>query len=137
VEDQARQDVEHLRLLTTFHYVVAALMALWGSFPIFHIAFGAAMVLHKFPGGKPGNEPPDFFGWMFLIMGGAFMVLGWSLAIATVFAARSLAQRRRYMFCLVMAGLMASTCMPFGTVLGVFTIIVLVRPSVKQVFGAA
>ena len=37
------------------------------------------------------------------------------------------------MFCLVIAALL---CMitPFGTVLGVFTIIVLVRPSVKLLF---
>lgn len=137
MEDQARRDGEHLRLLTVFHYVVAALMALWGSLPIFHVALGAAMVLHKFPGSKAGNEPPDFMGWMFLVMGGAFMVFGWSLAIATAFAARSLAQRRRYLFCLIVAGIMAATCMPFGTVLGVFTIIVLMRPSVKQAFGAA
>jgi hypothetical protein len=37
------------------------------------------------------------------------------------------------MFCLVMASI---TCMfmPFGTVLGVFTLIVLMRPSVKPLF---
>jgi len=37
------------------------------------------------------------------------------------------------MFCLVMAGV---ECIftPFGTVLGVLTIIVLVRPSVKELF---
>ena len=49
----------------------------------------------------------------------------------------SLARRRRYLYCLILAGVMAATCMPFGTVLGVFTIIVLMRPSVKQAFGAA
>jgi hypothetical protein len=135
VEDQVRQDDEHLRLLAIFHYVVAALMAAWGSFPIIHMVVGAAMVLHKFD--KPGNAPPDeFMGWMFLLMGGAFVVVGWGMAIATAVAGRSLTQRRRYMFCLVMAGLMAALCMPFGTVLGVFTIIVLIRPSVKQAFGA-
>jgi hypothetical protein len=39
-----------------------------------------------------------------------------------------------YTFCLVMAGV-ACMFMPFGTVLGVFTIIVLLRDSVKELFG--
>jgi hypothetical protein len=39
------------------------------------------------------------------------------------------------MFCLAMAGIEAALCMPLGTVLGIFTIIVLMRPSVKQAFG--
>jgi hypothetical protein len=39
------------------------------------------------------------------------------------------------MFCLVMAGIQC-IFMPFGTVLGVFTIIVLMRNSVKEAFTA-
>ena len=37
------------------------------------------------------------------------------------------------MYCLVMAGI-ECLFMPFGTVLGVFTIIVLMRESVKEMF---
>ena len=64
----------------------------------------------------------------------AWMVVGWTLAVCLVVAARSLNQRKRYLFCLVIAGITAAVCMPFGTVLGVFTIIVLLRPSVKEAF---
>ena len=39
-----------------------------------------------------------------------------------------------YTYCLVVDAI-ACTFVPFGTVLGVFTIIVLVRPSVKALFG--
>ena len=135
--EQARQDADHLRLLSIFHYIVAGVMALWGCFPILHVVLGAAMVLHKFPVDKAEHGPPDFMGWLFLLMGGAFMVFGWSMAVATIVAGRSLARRHRYLYCLILAGVMAATCMPFGTILGVFTIIVLMRPSVKQAFGAA
>ena len=48
---------------------------------------------------------------------------------------RGLAQRKRYMFCLVVA-CVECLFMPFGTVLGVFTIIVLSRDSVKALFGS-
>ncbi len=36
----------------------------------------------------------------------------------------------------VAAGVTAAMCMPFGTVLGVFTILVLARPAVKAAFEA-
>lgn len=39
------------------------------------------------------------------------------------------------MYCLVMAGI-ECMFMPFGTVLGVFTIIVLMRESVQKLFAA-
>ena len=58
----------------------------------------------------------------------------WSFAVVLLFAARYLQEHRRYMFCLIVAGL-ECVFMPFGTVLGVFTIIVLLRPSVRQLFG--
>jgi len=36
---------------------------------------------------------------------------------------------------MVVAGSICLVCNPLGTVLGVFTIIVLMRPSVRQLFG--
>jgi hypothetical protein len=87
-------------------------------------------------GEAKNGPPPALFGWFFMIFAGTWMVLAWSLAVCLVVAGRSLAQRKRYLFCLVTAGVTAAMCMPFGTVLGVFTIIVLVRPAVKAAFEA-
>jgi len=133
--DVQAQDAEHLKLLSIFHYIVAAMMALAACIPILHLVIGYAIASGRLDGSKHGG-PPEFIGW-FLVVGAAGAILfGWTLAACTVVAGRSLAQRKRYLFCLVVAGVMAMTCMPFGTVLGVFTIIVLMRPSVKQAFGA-
>ena len=49
-------------------------------------------------------------------------------------AGRFLAQRAYYTFCFVVAAL-ECVFVPFGTVLGVFTIVVLQRPAVKEMFG--
>ena len=46
-----------------------------------------------------------------------------------------LRQRRRRTFSLVMAGINCMN-MPLGTVLGVFTVIVLLRESVRQAYAA-
>jgi hypothetical protein len=131
------QDTEHLKLLSIFHYVVGGLIALVACFPIIHLIVGTTMVLGGFGHSRSGEASPAVVGWVFIVMALVIIGLGWTLALCTVIAGRSLAQRRRYMFCLIVAGIMAVTCMPFGTVLGVFTIIVLLRPSVKTAFGAA
>jgi disulfide bond formation protein DsbB len=52
------------------------------------------------------------------------------------YAGRCLAQRRRYLLCMVVAGI-ACIFMPFGTALGVFTLVVLSRPAVKAAFETA
>jgi hypothetical protein len=83
------------------------------------------------------DAPPAAFGLLFIAIGGAVVLTGWSMAACLVVAGRSLAQRKRYMFCLVLAGIACVVCNPLGTVLGVFTIVVLMRPSVKALFAVA
>jgi len=94
---------------------------------------GIAMVTGRFD--QPGNEFPPVVGWMMIVMGSAFIVGGWTLASLVFAAGRCLARRRRRMFCMVIAGIMC-VFSPFGTILGVFTIVVLVRPSVRALFAA-
>ena len=48
-------------------------------------------------------------------------------------AGRYLTQHRSYIFCLVMAAL-SCAFFPFGTVLGVFTIVLLQKDAVRQLF---
>ena len=129
------QDLEHLRLLSIFHYVVAGLIALFACFPLIHVALGTAMISGYVP--DTSTDPSaQFAGWIFVVVGTVISLFGWSLAAATWWSGRNLARQRRWTACLVIGALL---CMfaPFGTVLGVFTILVLVRPSVKARFGVA
>jgi hypothetical protein len=137
VATQADLDAEHLRLLSIFHYVLAGVQALFASFPILHFLFGVAMVFLPKQLGARSNAPAALVGSALMLFTGTWMMIGWTIAICTAVAGRSLSQRKRYLFCLVMAGVMAATCMPYGTVLGAFTIIILLRPSVKEAFGVA
>jgi hypothetical protein len=54
-------------------------------------------------------------------------------ALFIFLAGRALAKRRRYWFAFVIACI-ECIFLPFGTILGVFTIIVLSRESTKQLF---
>jgi hypothetical protein len=124
-----KQDLEHLRLLAIFHYVVAALAALFSLFPLIHVAFGVAIL-----SGELEHKRPDrFVGWMLIAIGLAVIACGLAFAALITLAGRSLAQRRNYTFCFVIAALLCLFA-PVGTVLGVFTLIVLLRPSVKPLF---
>lgn len=126
-------DIRQLDLLATFHYVVAGIIALCGCFPIIHLVIGICIVTGAFDNQK-GNPPPDFFGFIFIGMALLMILMMWAMAVAVWLAGSRLKNRTNYTYCLVVAAV-ACTFMPFGTVLGVFTIIVLMRPSVKALFG--
>lgn len=125
-------DRDHLRLLATFHWVVAGLAALFSLFPLFYVVIGIAMLAmdsSKSHSGRGG----DLFGWFFILLGIGGTLSGLGFATALACAAKFLSERSHYRYCLVVAAI-ACAFMPFGTVLGVFTIIVLMRPSVRALF---
>jgi hypothetical protein len=122
-------DVQHLRYLTIAHYIGAAITALFACFPLIYLSIGLIFLL-KLPDGE--QLPVQIFGLMFALIGG-MVVLGWAFAALIFVAGRSLAARKRYTFCFVVAALCCAS-FPLGTVLGVFTILVLTRPTVKAMF---
>jgi len=130
------QDKEHLNLLSIFHYVVGGMVALVACIPIIHLIIGLFLL---FFGTRdvPADEkvPLTIIGIFFIIIPLFIIFCGWVLAFLIIIAGRQLSKRQRYGFCLVMAAV-ECVFMPFGTILGVFTIIVLMRPSVKTLFEA-
>jgi hypothetical protein len=124
------QDQEHLKLLSIFHYVAAGMAALVACIPFIHFFMGLALATGAFPDTDSEARP---VGLVIMLVAACIIFLGWCFAALVAFAGRSLARRKRYTFCLVMAGV-ECIFMPVGTVLGVFTIIVLVRDSVKELF---
>ena len=127
-------DAEHLRLLSIFHYVKGGISAFFACIPIIHLVIGLVMVVAPHAFGHGRDQPPAFLGWLFIIIALFVMVLGWTFAALTVMAGRCIARRRHYTFCLIVACLECLS-IPLGTVLGVFTILVLNRASVKALFN--
>jgi hypothetical protein len=132
------QDREHLRLLAIFHYVVAGLAVLFSFFPLLYTTIGAIFIFAARHGtARPGEElPPEFLGWIFAVIGSVLFLIGLAMAICILIAGRSLAHCKRYSFALVMACI-ECVFVPFGTILGVFTIVVLSRESVRALFSTA
>lgn len=72
-------------------------------------------------------------GLMFACIGAVALLFGLAYATASFLTGRSLARRTRRLFCLIVAGINCAN-MPLGTILGVFTFVVLLRPSVQMLF---
>ena len=125
-------DAKNLKLLSVFHYVLAGLSAVFACCPLIHVAIGFGILARRGPFGG-GEAPPAVLGWVFAIMGLVWIMLGWTMVALLLTAAKYLRRRRRRVFCLVVAGL-SCAFMPFGTVLGVFSIVFLCKPSVKALF---
>ncbi len=131
----ANQDAQHLQPLSIFHYVVGGLMGCCACIPVIHLILGIALLTcpQSFLGPRHDEFPPTLFGVLFTVIPAAIILLGWATAICVILAGRFLARRVHYTYCLVVAAI-ACLFTPAGTVLGVFTILVLMRPSVKAMF---
>ena len=131
------QDNEHLRLLAIFHYVVAGFAALVSFFPLLYSIVGVFLLYAAHHPG-PGNQepPPAFLGWIFVVLGALFFLAGVTMAICILIAGRCLSRCKAYSFALVVACI-ECLFIPFGTILGVFTIVALSRESVRTLFLTA
>ena len=134
------EDEGHLDNLAIGHYVVGAIMVAFSCLPLLHLGMGVAMMAGAFPVEAEIESDiemlPGFFAWMFIGMGALFFLLGQAVSIGVIISGRFLKQRKNYMYSFVLGCLMCFF-VPVGTILGVFTIIILSRESVKQLYGRA
>ena len=136
IRDPRKTDADHLKLLAVFHYVVAGFAFLGIGFLILHYTLMSHFMFNpKMWEGQKGGPPPQeffaFFKWFYLIFG-ALLILG---SVCNLLSGLWINARRNRMFSLVVG---AINCfqVPVGTVLGIFTIIILMRDSVRDLYDA-
>ena len=122
-------DNEHLRLLRIGYFVSAAQTAIF--IPVGLLYAGMGVMFSQLPTGSA--PPPSFVSWLFGLLGAGFAGLAAVGATLKLLTAIRLKERRSRVMCLIAAGL---SCMeiPYGTMLGIWTFIVLGRASVRRQF---
>jgi hypothetical protein len=140
-----RQDRQFLGLLVIFHFVLAGIAFFIGLCPLMGLAMGIWMVSGAFPTGPapptypgspqgpPPGQPPQWIGWMMIGEYSVMLLVLYGAAILACVVGYFLKRRKHWLFCIVGSGIQC-LFVPFGTILGVFTIIVLARESVRHIF---
>ena len=120
-------------MLSVAYLVSGSISAFFSLVGLFYVFVGV-FVFSTMPfASAQADAPPEFVGWFVSLFGlgffGAFIIS----AALKFFAYQRLKQRRSKVFCMVVAGI---SCLgfPYGTLLGVFTFVVLSRPSVSNLF---
>jgi quinol-cytochrome oxidoreductase complex cytochrome b subunit len=133
-QNQQRRDREHVKLLAIFHFVFAGLAFVGIGFlcvhyAIMHTVFSNPDMWKSQPHTMPPKAVLDAFVWFYLFMG----VLLLTGLVLNVLSGSFLLQKRNRLFSFIIGGL---NCLqiPFGTALGVFTILVLSRDSVRELY---
>lgn len=130
--DQQKKDAEHINLLAIFHFIFAGICILGIGFLFLHYAFMHSFFANPDMWKGSKNPPPNMqeflkiFIWFYVVFGVLFIIA----AILNVISGICLRQRKYRTFSLVIA---AMDCLqiPFGTALGIITLIVLMRDSVR------
>jgi hypothetical protein len=132
--NQRKTDVEHLKLLSAFHFVgvglaVIGLLMVYGHYTLFNSMMSNSKLWQQQGAPPPPIEMFASMKWMYVVF--ALGVAG--TGALNLLSALFIRARRHRIFSLVVAGF---NCfyMPLGTALGIFTIVVLVRSSVGDLY---
>lgn len=131
VLSQTDKDEEHLKLLSIFHYVVAGMAGLGVLFLIGHFAMMNAIMFNPAMWQDSGDAPPQELKAIirvFYLISGLIIV---AVIVLNILCARDLKTCKNRALSLIVSGI---NCLnvPLGTLLGIFTIIVLMRPTVIE-----
>lgn len=133
---QRQTDLHHLKLLSIFYYISAGLQVLGGCLGLIYFIVGLGVALAPPPDTSDAQnteEAQQVVGGVFMLLGGCIGLLCIVLVVLAIMTGISLNTQRRRTLCLITA---AITCLniPLGTVLGIFTFVVLSRASVVALF---
>lgn len=126
-------DTEHLRLLRLGFFISAATNVIWVFFPLMYVVMGAFMLSGLLDDAKPSEAPPRVMGLVLVVIGLGISLIAAAFAVLKLLAAQAIGKRQRKGLIFTTA-IISCLSLPWGTALGVLTLIVLSRPSVAAQF---
>jgi hypothetical protein len=129
-----RRDREHLNLLSIFYFILAGLQLFGVFFGLLYAVIGGVVLTVGAVAEAQEGIAAVIVGAVFIVLGVVALVLGLAYAYLLYLTGRSLRDCRRRTLCFVVAILLCVLGGIIGIVLGIFTIIVLSRESVQELF---
>jgi len=126
------KDKQHLKTLSIFYFIFAGFSAFAALLSLILIPVG--VWLASMTDTRRGALSPEF-GYFFIGLGAFLLVWRGVYAFLMFHAGKSLRRQKRWKFVFIMAIVDCVLGGMPGIVLGVFTLIVLNRPSVKELFA--
>lgn len=140
---QTRVDNDQLNLLSTLFIVYGVLAFFLSLGGIFYATMMSAMFSQMplfttngtghAPGGGAQPMFPPAFANMFLMIGLFSAAISFAMGVLSLYASKCIKERRNWTWVMV-AACVDCIHVPLGTALGVFTLIVVNRPSAKALF---
>ena len=148
---------ERLRLLALGYYIKGAVGTVFISFLLFHFVFllgfsfmpesawneppkpstTPSFAVTPSPSPEPVNHgPPVVMFRIFAAVIGVIILLGWTFGGLTIYAGRCVQKRQHRVFVIVMGGLNC-VLIPWGTLLGIATFMVLQSSAGQEAFRSA
>lgn len=135
--DQRLVDLGHLKWLAICHFLGAGLAVLGLLFLMLHFAIVQFVLSDPsiWQNSSPGPPPASFIA-LFYVFYPVFGLVYLVSAVLNVLSGLFIQARKHRVFSLLVAG---TNCFhaPLGTILGIFTFVVLLRGSVRELYDAA
>ena len=129
VQDKTLNDM--LDFIGVLFFVMGGIIAFFALSPIIYLAIG---LLFSFIHAEELGNAPKFFGLIFIIVSSFSIIVGETIAILIIIAGKRIRQRRNYIFCVIMTGVLFLFSW-LGIALGVFALIYLIKDETKELFN--
>ncbi len=131
-------DEEHLKLLVLFHRIYGIFVIVFsflgiGYFLLFNFILSISKKHSQFTLADNFQGPPAEFMHIFMIIIGVLILIGLSIGICNLISAQYIKRRKHRIFSIVIAGI-DCVSFPLGTILGVLTMVVLLRNTVIEYY---
>lgn len=140
MEKTMTKDESTLQAISILNYVLAGFQLLGFCCPVMHLGMGAMMMIAPDSMGPPPGQGNGgeivmfrFMGGMVVLFAGGIMLFSLLLAFLFLKQARDLGKRENYKFCFIISAIQC-LIFPFGTALGVWTLVMLMKDDVKELF---